>query len=593
MMIGFGTAQAQFPAPYCAPPDFTNNVEPITLVNFAGINNVTSATLNGTPDIENFTAMTANVVAGLTYTITLKGNTDGAPYTNRFAVFADWNHDNDFADTGETYEILQTIQGSTGNDAIQAVQDLMIPGDALAGPTRLRVKKIFDVVGYLDPCVSAGFGQFEDYTVTVTIPACPAPGSGVADVTSGSSADLSWNSTGTDFEIVVQLASEGVPADANGTGVDVEGTTYAASDLIGDSNYEFYVRNECTDGTDFSTWAGPFAFTTTQAPACVSNPTPANGATGVQYGPIILNWDVAATGDAATSYDLYVGETADDLGYFATYDTNSSGADISVTAFEATVYWQIIPVNAGGEGTGCAVWSFTTESEPAAPGNDECGTATALIPGGNYDLAVVDGVNTSATDSGQDPSESDDCVGYVGGDIWYSVVVPASGNLTIQTGNQPSGAGGIDTVIIVYSGTCGALVEEDCDDDGFGASGFSLLELTGQAPGSTLLVRVYEYNDDTQGHFGIAAFDDSLLGVGSFNSNNFKYYPNPVTNVLNLSYTDNISNVSVYNLLGQEVLAKSINATEGQIDMSPLARGTYLVKVASNNEVKTVKVIRE
>jgi hypothetical protein len=46
------------------------------------------------------------------------------------------------------------------------------------------------------------------------------------------------------------------------------------------------------------------------------------------------------------------------------------------------------------------------------------------------------------------------------------------------------------------------------------------------------------------------------------------------------------------NLLGQEVMVKSINATQSQIDMSNLASGSYLVKVTADNKVKTIKVIK-
>ena len=60
-----------------------------------------------------------------------------------------------------------------------------------------------------------------------------------------------------------------------------------------------------------------------------------------------------------------------------------------------------------------------------------------------------------------------------------------------------------------------------------------------------------------------------------------------------MSYSENISDVSVYNLLGQQVIAKAVNANQSQIDMSHLTSGTYMVKVTANNQVKTIKVIKE
>ncbi|MDR6969142.1 hypothetical protein J2X31_003169 [Flavobacterium arsenatis] len=85
----------------------------------------------------------------------------------------------------------------------------------------------------------------------------------------------------------------------------------------------------------------------------------------------------------------------------------------------------------------------------------------------------------------------------------------------------------------------------------------------------------------------------SDLGTGSFDNSKFAYYPNPVKNILNLSYEQNITDVAVYNLLGQEIITKKFNANQTQIDMSGLASGTYLVKVTANNTNKTFKVIKE
>ena len=63
--------------------------------------------------------------------------------------------------------------------------------------------------------------------------------------------------------------------------------------------------------------------------------------------------------------------------------------------------------------------------------------------------------------------------------------------------------------------------------------------------------------------------------------------------MLNLSYTQNISSVVVFNLLGQEVVSRTVNANQSQIDMSHLPTGTYMVKVTADNQVKTIKVIKE
>ena len=116
--------------------------------------------------------------------------------------------------------------------------------------------------------------------------------------------------------------------------------------------------------------------------------------------------------------------------------------------------------------------------------------------------------------------------------------------------------------------------------------------MTNQTPGATLYIRVYEYSNDATGSFGISAYSASLSTI-SFNPENFKAYPNPVKDFLNLSYTQDISDVAIFNLLGQQVLARKVNATESKIDMSNLSQGTYLVKLTFNGQVKTIKVVKE
>jgi hypothetical protein len=84
------------------------------------------------------------------------------------------------------------------------------------------------------------------------------------------------------------------------------------------------------------------------------------------------------------------------------------------------------------------------------------------------------------------------------------------------------------------------------------------------------------------------------LATPGFESNKFTFYPNPVKDVLNIGYNKTIAKVAIYNILGQEVMAKTINADQSQITMSNLPKGTYLVKVtAEDGAVKTIKVIKE
>ncbi|MFD2543788.1 T9SS type A sorting domain-containing protein [Lacinutrix gracilariae] len=221
------------------------------------------------------------------------------------------------------------------------------------------------------------------------------------------------------------------------------------------------------------------------------------------------------------------------------------------------------------------------------PSNDEVPGAIELIIGDT----MCDG-KTVATNVGATTSvEAGATCGTPEGDVWFKVIVPSTGEVTIETSSSTGINPISDTVMTVYSGVSGALVEVECNDDG-GAGLFSLIELTGLNPGDTLFVRVWEFGDDTKGSFDICAWSPSTLGIEQNNFEGFSYYPNPVKGTLNFNTNVSIEKVSVFNMLGQRV----INLTETNIqniDMSSLQVGAYIVQVSINNQTKTIHVIKE
>jgi hypothetical protein len=125
------------------------------------------------------------------------------------------------------------------------------------------------------------------------------------------------------------------------------------------------------------------------------------------------------------------------------------------------------------------------------PANDDCSGAISLTATSICNF--VSYTNVNATDSGL---ASPSCQGNTGLDVWFSVVIPASGEITVET----SANGGLtDTILALYSGTCGSLTEIACDDDGAaGASLMSLATASGLTVGSTVYIRVLDFggNDD-------------------------------------------------------------------------------------------------
>ena len=225
---------------------------------------------------------------------------------------------------------------------------------------------------------------------------------------------------------------------------------------------------------------------------------------------------------------------------------------------------------------------------PPPPANDDCANAVAITPGSVFGTNPVDGTVTSATLG----SESNDC-GSNGPGVWYSVLVPADGNITIETGvDAATGNTGFDSVIEAFSGTCGALTSIDCDDDGAAGNFFSLLNLTGLTAGSTIYIRVWESGGNQDEPFSISAYN-ATLSVSSNGIEGFSMFPSPVTNILKFIALDTIETISVFSLLGQEVIRTFPNTLETELSMTHLQTGVYIVKVKVGEQIGTYKVLKD
>ena len=85
----------------------------------------------------------------------------------------------------------------------------------------------------------------------------------------------------------------------------------------------------------------------------------------------------------------------------------------------------------------------------------------------------------------------------------------------------------------------------------------------------------------------------SSLGIQKQDRTDFKYFPNPVIDSINISSNTSIISVAVYSLLGQKVLIATPNANSARIDMSNLSSSTYLIEVTTEGNKETLKVVKK
>ncbi|MBK8584176.1 MAG: PKD domain-containing protein [Bacteroidetes bacterium] len=133
----------------------------------------------------------------------------------------------------------------------------------------------------------------------------------------------------------------------------------------------------------------------------------------------------------------------------------------------------------------------------AQPANDDPCNATPLTAGANCNYS--NSTNNNATNTPGVPNPG--CATYLGADVWFSVTVPASGSVVLdsRTGGMTDGG------MAVYSGTCNALTLISCDDDGSTNGLMPSLTISNRPPGSTLFIRFWSFAGLDDGTFGICA----------------------------------------------------------------------------------------
>lgn len=101
------------------------------------------------------------------------------------------------------------------------------------------------------------------------------------------------------------------------------------------------------------------------------------------------------------------------------------------------------------------------------------------------------------------------------------------------------------------------------------------------------------YNDGNGLNTGhVRIFENTSLSTVDFENKTVSFFPNPTKDIGTFSTKNNIEEIVIYNLLGQEVLIKKVNSNEFSIDISNLSTGTYIVKLNKNEKSESVKLIK-
>jgi len=168
--------------------------------------------------------------------------------------------------------------------------------------------------------------------------------------------------------------------------------------------------------------------------------------------------------------------------------------------------------------------------------------------------------------------------------VWYNFVPEGDGFATASI-TSPAGA----SAVTFYTAPDENAIETD----------LTLVPFNGNqcVPGTSAIIPTaagqayYVFVLNTDGITDIV-IDGNNLGADDNTIQGFTYYPNPTDGILNLNSIENIDDVAIYNLLGQQVLNQTIEATSAELNVSNLAVGAYIMKVSVNGEIGTYKIIK-
>ena len=81
------------------------------------------------------------------------------------------------------------------------------------------------------------------------------------------------------------------------------------------------------------------------------------------------------------------------------------------------------------------------------------------------------------------------------------------------------------------------------------------------------------------------------VGISDPGANSIVLYPNPSSDVVNISSTAEVNTVEVMNYVGQPVYqATHVNSKTTRINVSTLRSGVYFVKVTTSEGIRTTKI---
>lgn len=390
--------------------------------------------------------------------------------------------------------------------------------------------------------------------------------------------DVSWtastdNVAVTKYEIYVDGTLQGNTTNTNHTITNLNpGTTYSITVLAKDIASNESAKSTAVNGT---------TLTDNTPPSVPSNVTITNE-TGTSFK---VNWNASTDDSSVASYDVFLDGTLKGNSTTTTY--TAIGLNSSTT-YSVSVLARDSANNTSSQST--AINGVTTEA------TSTCGAETfENMPAnsGSYSNLTWtgdDGIEWNAIKSRTDQTLNGRAVAIallrdnVVGTMTSSTFANGMGSLTASTMRVFSGGSGNLNVLI--NGNVVGTLPYDTEQQ---TTTISNINVAGN-----ITIEISRAGSETDR----VIIDDltwtcySTLSTKDEAFNSFKMYPNPVNgNKIYFNVTQDAT-INIYNVLGKLISISEVTKSKNNIDVTNFAKGIYLLKIATQNQIITKKLIK-
>ncbi|MFT3711239.1 MAG: IPT/TIG domain-containing protein [Archangium sp.] len=150
-------------------------------------------------------------------------------------------------------------------------------------------------------------------------------------------------------------------------------------------------------------------------------------------------------------------------------DSCGTQSSVTITLVSGTTYWVQIAAYNASKVSATSVAGFNLLSPPPPPPNETCSGAEPIVPNGAAVVVSAPARTSTGTAAVEEPFACLTTPTAANSSVWYSITPTVTGTYRMESCSATAPAANVaDTVLGLYTGTCGALTSAGCNNDSCG-----------------------------------------------------------------------------------------------------------------------------